>query len=113
PSDAFLNFCLQCCDSLSCRPSFPTRRSSDLADRQNEEMGDGKCSGLLWKRQWEFPNENDGRVHKNGERAVLKFAGEFQYGTFSIDRKSTRLNSSHVKTSYAVFCLKKNKGLST
>src|SRR5690606_41365239 len=25
-----------------------------------------------------------------------------------IDRKSTRLNSSHVKTSYAVFCLKKN-----
>src|SRR5690606_42048006 len=25
------------------------------------------------------------------------------------DRKSTRLNSSHVKISYAVFCLKKNK----
>src|SRR5207253_9580792 len=25
------------------------------------------------------------------------------------DRKSTRLNSSHVATSYAVFCLKKNR----
>src|SRR5690606_42090994 len=25
------------------------------------------------------------------------------------DRKSTRLNSSHVKTSYAVFCLKRNR----
>src|SRR5215475_13497519 len=25
------------------------------------------------------------------------------------DRKSTRLNSSHVKNSYAVFCLKKKK----
>src|SRR5699024_12172224 len=25
------------------------------------------------------------------------------------DRKSTRLNSSHVSTSYAVFCLKKHK----
>src|SRR5690554_7271271 len=25
---------------------------------------------------------------------------------WSIDRKSTRLNSSHVRTSYAVFCLK-------
>src|SRR5690606_41379445 len=25
-----------------------------------------------------------------------------------LDRKSTRLNSSHVKISYAVFCLKKN-----
>src|SRR5690606_39313991 len=27
------------------------------------------------------------------------------------DRKSTRLNSSHVKTSYAVFCLKKKMSL--
>src|SRR5438309_6157080 len=27
----------------------------------------------------------------------------------SIDRKSTRLNSSHSSTSYAVFCLKKKK----
>src|SRR5690349_23968656 len=26
------------------------------------------------------------------------------------DRKSTRLNSSHVESSYAVFCLKKKKG---
>src|SRR5690606_40469161 len=26
-----------------------------------------------------------------------------------LDRKSTRLNSSHVKISYAVFCLKKQK----
>src|SRR3712207_7971967 len=28
------------------------------------------------------------------------------------DRKSTRLNSSHANTSYAVFCLKKKKNLS-
>src|SRR5690554_7282759 len=28
-------------------------------------------------------------------------------GTWILDRKSTRLNSSHVRTSYAVFCLKK------
>src|SRR2546430_6695484 len=28
---------------------------------------------------------------------------------FSIDRKSTRLNSSHSQISYAVFCLKKKK----
>src|SRR5690606_21705800 len=27
----------------------------------------------------------------------------------AVDRKSTRLNSSHVKSSYAVFCLKKKK----
>src|SRR5690349_24789631 len=29
--------------------------------------------------------------------------------TDSIDRKSTRLNSSHVEISYAVFCLKKKR----
>src|SRR5690349_24253421 len=29
------------------------------------------------------------------------------------DRKSTRLNSSHVEISYAVFCLKKKKTIST
>src|SRR5438874_9719939 len=29
------------------------------------------------------------------------------------DRKSTRLNSSHVETSYAVFCLKKKKARNT
>src|SRR5690606_14350130 len=31
------------------------------------------------------------------------------YNRISGDRKSTRLNSSHVKISYAVFCLKKKK----
>src|SRR5436309_9473956 len=30
-------------------------------------------------------------------------------GRTTRDRKSTRLNSSHVKISYAVFCLKKKK----
>src|SRR2546422_7063060 len=39
---------------------------------------------------------------------VLKTRG----ATF-IDRKSTRLNSSHGYISYAVFCLKKKKNIST
>src|SRR5947207_7600600 len=30
-----------------------------------------------------------------------------EYPPFNIDRKSTRLNSSHTVISYAVFCLKK------
>src|SRR5690606_37826261 len=39
-------------------------------------------------------------------------AGEHLAGVSALtetDRKSTRLNSSHVKISYAVFCLKKKK----
>src|SRR5438874_9911478 len=35
------------------------------------------------------------------------FKGKTYY--FCSDRKSTRLNSSHVEISYAVFCLKKKK----
>src|SRR5256885_3767734 len=37
-------------------------------------------------------------------------AGSFVYHTRPfVDRKSTRLNSSHLVISYAVFCLKKKK----
>src|SRR5438874_7404777 len=41
-----------------------------------------------------------GRVVTEVEELVVAGAG---------DRKSTRLNSSHVEISYAVFCLKKKK----
>src|SRR5436309_9831387 len=44
-------------------------------------------------------------LHQFYKELALRFAeiGKAQ------DRKSTRLNSSHVKISYAVFCLKKKK----
>src|SRR5690606_41996276 len=45
----------------------------------------------------------------DGGRAVVRAAGIVVYATRRGDRKSTRLNSSHVKISYAVFCLKKKK----
>src|SRR5699024_640068 len=38
---------------------------------------------------------------------VGKFVEFFGPGVEKLDRKSTRLNSSHVSISYAVFCLKK------
>src|SRR5699024_11880712 len=36
-----------------------------------------------------------------------RYLGFFSTKVMNIDRKSTRLNSSHVSISYAVFCLKK------
>src|SRR5690554_7612349 len=42
-------------------------------------------------------------------RRVLGLNWRTVIGNTSIDRKSTRLNSSHVRISYAVFCLKKKK----
>src|SRR3712207_7079346 len=38
-----------------------------------------------------------------------KLLKEFQSRENLLDRKSTRLNSSHANISYAVFCLKKKK----
>src|SRR5438270_10179965 len=51
-----------------------------------------------------FRSDEDRR---HGVEAVVHGGAEFQ-GNW-IDRKSTRLNSSHSQISYAVFCLKKKK----
>src|SRR5690606_40781440 len=50
-----------------------------------------------------FILENEGyeRAYYGG------YLGEWNFGGTDADRKSTRLNSSHVKISYADFCLKK------
>src|SRR3989442_14680231 len=42
-------------------------------------------------------------------RQVRRGCGWGMRGSIRRDRKSTRLNSSHVRISYAVFCLKKKK----
>src|SRR5437868_12496031 len=39
----------------------------------------------------------------------MDYARYIAASLFYLDRKSTRLNSSHVSISYAVFCLKKKK----
>src|SRR2546430_5635312 len=41
--------------------------------------------------------------------AAAQARAESRYALERVDRKSTRLNSSHSQISYAVFCLKKKK----
>src|SRR5690606_39410636 len=48
-------------------------------------------------------------VFEDPSRAVVAISAMGKFGDAFADRKSTRLNSSHVKISYAVFCLKKKK----
>src|SRR5258707_9251402 len=45
--------------------------------------------------------------------AFVKVAAEIGVKEVYLDRKSTRLNSSHANISYAVFCLKKKKKYTT
>src|SRR3712207_8083493 len=51
-----------------------------------------------------LPQDREGILERQGEVLCDDLIG--QVGQ---DRKSTRLNSSHTVTSYAVFCLKKKK----
>src|SRR5947207_10472083 len=51
----------------------------------------------------------DGDVHQGQTQARVAKSGVAGYAGDLLDRKSTRLNSSHTVISYAVFCLKKKK----
>ena len=56
--------------------------------------------------------QNDVALPETGRPVIHAFQGVISSGHYltsmaGIDRKSTRLNSSHKPISYAVFCLKK------
>src|SRR5690349_23864358 len=50
-----------------------------------------------------------GRCHRGGPPGCVSRRPGRRARELRRDRKSTRLNSSHVEISYAVFCLKKKK----
>src|SRR5699024_12293814 len=86
--------------------SFPTRRSSDLK------------SDPHWRsfQSVDPPGVKDvipfcSKRHRPKQQLISWPKSQSpRYGqSIQIDRKSTRLNSSHVSISYAVFCLKKKK----
>src|SRR5690625_7053530 len=60
-----------------------------------------------------WPARDAGRnppaARRNPVRAAAQPAGSARAGCAGTDRKSTCLNSSHVATSYAVFCLETQK----
>src|SRR5690606_42081480 len=93
---------LQRCAVHRALPSFPTRRSSDLQQvhpaleaclRRPEHVA----------RQRDVRYATDLTDAAQPEERVVRA----DHLECTQDRKSTRLNSSHVKISYAVFCLKK------
>src|SRR5207249_6794427 len=93
--------------------SFPTRRSSDLSVRGQRLLGgetggdhalidparDGVDQGDDPEQSWSA--QPDELAEPQHHRFFPLFGDPGRHG----DRKSTRLNSSHVSISYAVFCL--------
>src|SRR5699024_11506430 len=82
-------------------PSFPTRRSSDLSEYHAEGVITSRPRMMGVQAAGSAPLV-DGAPVTNPETIATAIR-------IGADRKSTRLNSSHVSISYAVFCLKKKK----
>src|SRR5207248_9915159 len=94
-------------------PSFPTRRSSDLARRPTPSQSPlvspppfrhhrplyrNEPRPILDESGWPDPDgEEQGRANRHPDPCLHR-------QDLAIDRKSTRLNSSHRTISYAVFC---------
>src|SRR5206468_9199251 len=76
--------------------SFPTRRSSDLVEDGDRTLPAGPRLVMVAERV-------AGQTERPQELGLLA----------AIDRKSTRVNSSHSQISYAVFCLKKKNSYTT
>src|SRR5690606_41670109 len=94
--DSSSNFLvLRYCDHRDLH-SFPTRRSSDLPEPTDTHAAHDDDTRSDRRRL--------GADRSRRPRTRIEVVGRPLP-----DRKSTRLNSSHVKISYAVFCLKKKK----
>src|SRR5205814_3284114 len=89
--------------SLSLHDALPIYRAANLLDeavlKGETEMVDALLRGGV------DPNGKAASGSTPLDDAALK--GHLAIARWPLDRKSTRLNSSHLGISYAVFCLKK------
>src|SRR5699024_12803516 len=81
----------------------PTRRSSDLAPQHLDRGHDVRRLDVIASIGLHPDCASPAGTNYRAYHPVRPIAGRHVPG----DRKSTRLNSSHVLISYAVFCLKK------
>src|SRR5690349_22662030 len=88
--------------TLSLHDALPILCSLDRRDAADDER---PCSQQQRSEEQDQPAEEVGeqRAEVVGEDEVTERPDQQR------DRKSTRLSSSHVEISYAVFCLKKKK----
>src|SRR5256885_248733 len=107
------------------RGEFPRRTLAEAVERYRREVTDKKTASTAradhlrfdaWLREFpelaskvfheitgdDLARWRDARLQQVSGASVLREAQQFRP-----DRKSTRLNSSHLVISYAVFCLKK------
>src|SRR5690606_40693584 len=103
-------FCFPCFFLLSfllLRPLTSTLFPYTTLFRSRSYLPETQPAFHTWPECLHFPLTNPLRWPIPSHFDELFF--EMLLSVAVLDRKSTRLNSSHVKISYAVFCLKKKK----
>src|ERR1035438_9002381 len=81
-------------------------KEAEAAGWKPSQPGDDFAKGRWWELY------NDAALNALEEQVsvsnqnVLRAEAQYQQARAAVDRKSTRLNSSHLGISYAVFCLK-------
>src|SRR5207245_10795602 len=103
---------------LPCSPRTPAHSSFPYTTlfRSLRKVADGLGGSTIRRAQQERSKRTAaGRVGDAGHRGLQKAEGGLpgitnatsgsSFASFLLDRKSTRLNSSHGSISYAVFCL--------
>src|SRR5690554_7740651 len=118
-------------------PPTPTDPSEAFRRMRSDALS-GESDDILWiefgadddadaddREQW--AKANPSFPHRTPETSMLRLRRKLTTDSWMregigvwdhdglgvLDRKSTRLNSSHVRISYAVFCLKKKKHTTT
>src|SRR5690606_40363602 len=87
-----------------------------VGEHEDRDTVDWSRITFWWGDERYLPRGHDDRNETQSRRALLDalglpaerikaFPAVGEHATIEEDRKSTRLNSSHVKISYAVFCL--------
>src|SRR5690606_40592119 len=93
------------CFPLSLHDSLPISYQSPIFDKKYFPYSLCMCDGSFFGKP--DPLLFDTGVFQS--LAPCDGGSDTHFHDYRLDRKSTRLNSSHVKISYAVFCLKKKK----
>src|SRR5438105_5482184 len=107
---------------LWCPMDFPENRTQDFRNAINLIFGNGGVDFIRPGEDAALQVENFAEarlaqeIHSLGRTLAAAAMGDnfargiqFVHAARQLDRKSTRLNSSHEWISYAVFCLKKKK----
>src|SRR5690606_40994700 len=90
--------------------TFPSRRSSDLPSERRVGVEIERIGMWLDGTTLHYTETKNAKGETlPGAEILLRELCAREHWQRVEDRKSTRLNSSHVKITYAVFCLKKKK----